>query len=117
MKGNFNLLLSDKFIKYSMLFSIILIVLQTILIGIFLSSLPPIIPILNSQPWGFARLYPSESILLLPLILIGVFVLNNVLSAVFFKANILISRILVFNTFLFIFLALLAFVQIIFLVF
>jgi hypothetical protein len=117
MKGNFRLIFADKFIKISILTSIFLILIQVILIVLYLSSLPPLIPLLNSQPWGFSRLYPSQSILLIPPVLVTVFSLNYLLSALFYRNNILISRILVFNSLLFIFLALLAFVQIIFLVF
>jgi hypothetical protein len=117
MKKNFSLLLADKFIKISIFASVFLIVILVILVSIFVTSFPPLIPILNSQPWGFARLYPSESILLIPPLLVTVFMFNNILSAAFYRANVLVSRILVFNSFLFILLAVLAFIQIAFLVF
>jgi hypothetical protein len=117
MRESFRLIVSDKFIKISILFSIIFVLLQVLLIAIFLPKLPPIVPLLNSQPWGFSRLYPANAILAIPPIIILTFIVNNILSAVFYKKNVLISRILAFNSFLFIFLALVAFIQIIFLVF
>lgn len=83
----------------------------------FFSKLPPLIPLLNSRPWGESRLEPSSTILLIPLIIIVVFFLNNFLSAVFYRRNSLIARILAFNSLLFIGLSLVALTQISLLVF
>jgi len=117
MKSNFKLLLLDKIIKYSLFASVFLILFQLIIAGLFLTKLPPLIPLLNSKPWGNSRLYPSITILLIPLLLIVGFIVNNLLSAVYYKTNTLAARILSFNSLLFILLSLLALVQIIFLVF
>lgn len=117
MRGNFRLILSDNLIKISFTVSLFLIFLQVLLTVIFINHLPPLIPFLNSKEWGASRLLPSSSIILVPLAFLGVFIVNNFLSGVFYKKNTLISRLLSFNSLLFIFLGILAFIQIIFLVF
>jgi len=80
-------------------------------------KLPPLVPFLNSRPWGIERLYPKQMMFVLILLLVVVFVLNNLLSTGFYKRNTLLARILSFNSFMFTFLALLAFLQMFFLVF
>ncbi|OGH15050.1 MAG: hypothetical protein A3G66_02780 [Candidatus Levybacteria bacterium RIFCSPLOWO2_12_FULL_39_17] len=116
MKGNLKLIFSDNIIKNSIFASIFLILTQTILILILFKQFPPLIPILNSQPWGTERLFSSSIVFLLPLFLTAIFILNNSLSAIYYKKSILIARILSFNSFLFIFLGILAYIQIIFLI-
>ncbi len=117
MKDSFKEVFSDKIIKYSISAAEFLIVIQTLFILFILPKLPPLIPLLNSNPWGVDRLYPSWAILFIPLILVLVFILNNILSTIFYRTNTLISRILSFNCLLFTMLSLVAFGQIIFLVF
>lgn len=117
MKGNFRLLFSDKLIRITILLSVVLIISQVILIAVFYSNLPPLIPFLNSQSWGAGRLYAPWVVLSIPAALVLVFVLNNSLGIAFYTKNTLISRILSFNALLFSLLAFLAFIQIIFLVF
>jgi len=112
MKGNLKLIFSDNIIKNSIFASIFLILTQTILILILFKQFPPLIPILNSQPWGTERLFSSSIVFLLPLFLTAIFILNNSLSAIYYKKSILIARILSFNSFLFIFLGILAYIQI-----
>lgn len=117
MRDNLKLLFADNLIKISLLSSLILILIQVLLILIFFTKLPPLIPFLNSQPWGVERLSSSSTTLFLPAFLIAVFFLNNFLSATFYKRNTLIARILSFNSLLFISLSVFAYIQIIFLVF
>ena len=117
MKDNLQPFINDNLIKTSLFSSGLLIIFQVVFIAIFSPSFPPIIPLLNSQPWGVARLYPSSYILFLVPISLIVLVANNFLSAYFYKKNTLIARILSFNASLFIFLGLLAYIQIVFLVF
>ena len=116
MKGSFKLLAQDNLIKVSILISLILIVIQAVLTFFSYQSFPPLIPLLNSQPWGSERLFNSASIFLILPIFLLVFICNNMLSAAFYKTNTLISRVLSFNCLLFIFLGVLAYVQIILLV-
>jgi len=117
MKGSFKIVLSDNIIKYSIYSSLLLMVLHVFLVAFFIPKLPPLIPLLNSQPWGGERLYPAWTVIFLPPFLILVFVLNNMISTSLYKRNVLIARLLSFNSLLFILLSLLAFIQIIFLVF
>ncbi len=117
MKGIIRLFLSDNLIKISMIASIGLIVFQSVLMFLFSSGLPPYVPFLNSQPWGEERLFPSYILYFTPLLLLSIFLINNLISARLYKKNTLISRILSFNSLLFIFLGLMAYVQIIFLVY
>lgn len=117
MKNNLKLIFSDNIIKISSILSITLIIFQTILVLIFYSKLPPLIPFLNSQPWGELRLFNPSIIFFLPVIYILIFFLNNILSALYYKKNTLVSRVLSFNSLLFISLGVLAFIQILLLVF
>lgn len=117
MKEKFNLLLSDQFVRISLLLSVLFIVPLILLIIFSYSKLPPLIPFFNSMPWGEERLYFSKIIILLPLFLITIFILN-ILQAVFvYKKYVLLSRIVLFNCFLFLLLSLLSYLQILFLTF
>ena len=117
MRDNISLTFRDKLIRITIYICLTLVVVQTVVIGWFFPKLPPLVPFLNSKPWGIERLYPSwVTLLIIPAVLL-VFVVNNLLSTVFYKKNTLIARILSFNSFLFILLSFLAFVQIVFLVF
>lgn len=117
MRGNIRALLSDNLIKISLLSSLILIIIQTILIVIFYNKFPPLIPFLNSRPWGAERLASSTLIFTIPAVFIIVYVINNFLASYFYKKNTLVARILSFNCLLLIFLGLSAYIQIVFLVF
>lgn len=117
MKETLSFIYSDNLIKISFFASISLIIFQTILILVSYQKLPPLIPFFNSQPWGVERLGPSAAILIMPFLLFTIFAVNNVLSNIFYKQNSLIARILSFNSFLFILLGFLAYVQIVLLVF
>ena len=117
MNGNLRLVLSDNIVRISFFSSLSLITIQCLLLLISFNKLPPLIPFLNSQPWGVERLYESNAIFSLPLVLTVVLVVNILLSTTFYKGNTLASRILMFNAFLFIFLGFLAYIQIMLLVF
>lgn len=117
MRDNIKLLLNDKLIKIAIFTSFILIIVQTILTFIFSPNLPPLIPLFNSRPWGTERLFASTAIYFLPVSFVIVFLFNNILSASIYKKNTLTSRILSFNSLLFMLLGILAFMQILFLVF
>src|SRR3989344_1739851 len=99
MRGNFSLILSDNIIRISFYSSLAIIILQCILLSVTFNRLPPLIPFLNSQPWGVGRLYESWVVFIIPLVLAIVFVINNFLSLVYYRANTLASRILSFPIF------------------
>ena len=117
MKDNFRIILADNIVRIATFSSIFFILIQTILVLIFISRFPPLIPLLNSRPWGSERLFAPQAILAIPLIFLIIFVVHTILSVSFYGRNILISRILSFNALLFILLGFLAFIQIVFLVF
>ncbi len=107
----------DSVIRFSVIFSLVFIFLETVLILVFFGKLPPFIPFFNSMPWGESRLAPPNNFLYLFSSFIAVVILDNFLSAVFYKSYPLISRILSVTSLLFVFLGFLASVQIFILVF
>lgn len=115
MKEKFSLLLSDKFARISLLLSFLFVIPLIVLIVFSYKNLPPLIPFFNSMPWGEERLYNSSVTIFLPLILIFVLALNIIQSVLVYKKYVIISRIVLFNCFLFLLLALLSYLQIIFL--
>lgn len=117
MKNNFNLLLSDKIIRLSIFVSVALIIVESFLVLFFYATLPPQIPFFNSRPWGEARLSESVIFLFVPIILVIIFLVNNILSGAIYRKNVLIARILSFNALLFVGLCLIAVFQIMFLIY
>ena len=117
MRGGLSLILSDNIIKISFYSSLIIIIAQCILLLVTFNKLPPLIPFLNSQPWGIDRLYASKVVFVIPFVLAVVFIINNFLSLFYYRENTLASRILSFNAFLFILLGFMAYIQIVLLVF
>ncbi len=117
MKDKFNLILSDQFVKICLALSLLFILP---LIGIIIATytnLPPLIPFFNSMPWGEDRLASSQLTIFLPLILVVVFVTNLFQAVLSYNKYVLVSRIVLFNCFLFLLLGLLAYLQILFLTF
>lgn len=117
MKDKFSVIIYDQFTRMSLLLSIVFLFP---LIGFMLfsfSSLPPLIPFFNSMPWGEDRLANSGIVIFLPIIVFAVF-MANLLQAVFsYSKFVLVARILMINTFLFLLLGILAYLQILFLTF
>jgi hypothetical protein len=71
-----NLVKSDKIIRWGMTFSLALLILQAIILGIFFLQLPPLVPLFNQLPWGDTRLGANYEIFL-PLVITTVFFLFN----------------------------------------
>lgn len=117
MRDNFKLLISDTIIRFSIFVSCILILLQIVIVVFFWGKAPPYVPFFNSQPWGEERLVSSGVIPFLPAVLFLVFLLNNVCSGILYKKHTLIARMLSINSFLFVFLGFLAYIQILFLIY
>lgn len=117
MRQKFRVLLSDQFIRFSLLLSLLFLIPLIVIILVTYTSLPPLIPFFNSMPWGEERLSYSNITIFLPVILLGVFI-GNVLQAAFsYSKYVLVARIVLFNSFLFLLLGLLAYLQILFLTF
>ncbi len=117
MKDNFRLVLQDNLIKICLYVSISFIVIQSLLTVYFFPKLPPLTPLINSRPWGQERLVSSFLVFLIPGFFVVIFLINNLMSAFFYKQNTLVARMLSVTALLFILLGILAFLQIIFLVF
>lgn len=117
MRGKIKIFLSDQFVRLSLILSVLFVIPLLFIIGYSINKLPPLIPFFNSMPWGEERLINSNVILVLPLLVIGIF-LANIFQAIFsYSKYVLVSRIIMFNTFLFLLLGLLAYLQILFLTF
>ena len=115
MKEKFKLLISDQFIRISLMLSLLFIIPLIVIIIVFYNALPPFIPFFNSMPWGEQRLSGSEITIFLPLLLVSILLINILIATSVYKKFVLISRIILFNCFLFLFLGLLAYLQILFL--
>ncbi len=117
MRERFNYILTDQFVRISIILSLLFLVPLFIVIIATYSSLPPLIPFFNSMPWGEERLANSIVTIILPMLLVAVFV-GNILQATFtYRKYVLIARIILFNCFLFFLLGFLAYLQILFLTF
>lgn len=116
MKEGFRTMKKDRFVRYSAIGSVILLVMTVFFTVASYSRLPPLVPLLNSLPWGEERLVPSSFILLLPLASFVVFSVNSVWAMFLYNRYALAARILYANSSLFVFLGFLACLQILFLV-
>ena len=117
MRERFSLTLSDNFIRISLALSLLFLIPSIVLIVLSYEKLPPLIPLFNSMPWGEERLFASTINIFFPLILLSIFVVNLLIGSIIYKKFALAARILSFNSLLFITLAFLAYIQILFLVF
>lgn len=86
MKKLFKYVKSDKIIRLSMTISLVLLVLETIYICLFFTSLPEVLPLYNQMPWGEARL-GTRIELFLPVVVTFLFLIFN-----FFLLNKLYER-------------------------
>lgn len=117
MKDKLKLIVSDQFVRISLVLSFLFIIPLVAIIIATYPNLPPVIPFFNSMPWGEDRLANSNIAIFLPMLLLAIFV-GNILQAAFaYSKYVLVSRIVMFNTFLFLLLGLLAYLQILFLTF
>lgn len=117
MKDRIKNFSKDRFVLYSTGAAFIFFVISLILVLFSYSQLPPLVPILNSMPWGIGRLYDSSVILLLPLVMIVVIFVNTTVSLFIYRRFTLLGRIISFNSLLFCLLATLAYLQILFLIY
>lgn len=109
--------LKDNIVRISLSTSLLLLFAQSALLFITYKDLPPYVPVFNSMPWGDDRLFTSQILFFLPLLLLLIFLINNFFGTLFYKKYTLASRILSFNAFLFIILGIVGYVQILILIF
>lgn len=117
MKGKIRLITKDRFIFYTSVVTLFFLIVSIVLIIFSYSSLPPLVPIFNSMPWGISRLYDVYIIIFYPLVLVGIVILNTMVGLSIYKNFTLLSRIISFNSLLFCLLAMLAYLQILFLIY
>lgn len=117
MRGNYRIFIQDRLTRSSFIVSVILLLVSSCVVGVTYFQLPPLIPFFNSFPWGAARLTPSYFALFLPVAFVGVLLLNLLLAIAIYSRYTIIARILSINTFLFIFFGLVAYFQILILIF
>lgn len=117
MKGRINLLFRDKFLLYSLTLTAIFLTISVLLVVFSYKSLPPLIPLFNSMPWGVTRLYSSEVVLILPLVFLLVILINTTITLLIYNRFTLLSRLITFNSFLVCLLGALAYLQILFLIY
>lgn len=77
MKGFFKLLQKDSVLLWSFWISIFMVVAATGGIIASYTSLPPVIPLYNHMPWGYARLGRSYELFILPLTILCILFLNS----------------------------------------
>lgn len=117
MKNSYKIIFADRVIFYALVLSFFGILIQAIFSGIQFINMPPIIPLFNSLSWGEERLANKAFIFAVPGFLLLTIVLNFFFTSQMYKKNPLLSRMLLFNVLLGVFLSGIALVQIFFLVF
>jgi hypothetical protein len=117
MNAELKIIFTDKIVRLSGGISLFLLLVVTMLIALFYRHFPPLIPLLNSLPWGTDRLFSSVAIVFIPLILLSVIILNTLFAARMYVKHTLLARILSFNALLFVILGFLAYLQILLLIF
>lgn len=117
MKNNLNFLLQDRITKLSIFSAITIFIVYIVMVTASYAMLPPVIPLFNSLPWGNARLTPAYFVFAFPVLFFIIFIFNNFIAGKMYKKHVLASRIFSFNSLLVIILGLIAYVQILLLVF
>ena len=95
-----SLVKADKIIRWGMTFSLVLLFLQLVLLGIFFFQLPPLVPLFNQLPWGDTRLGVSYEIFLPLAITIVFFFFNYFLLRKLYVTMPLVSRMVGITTLL-----------------
>jgi len=116
MKLNLRKIKEDNVLRISVGISLLSLIAFTAIIIVFQGGLPPYIPLANNMPWGTERLLEKNALYFLPPVAALVTVINMIILGRLYDKNILMARIMSFNTLLFNVLALLALVQILILV-
>lgn len=91
---------TDKIVKWGVILSSALLILQTLYILIVYTSLPPYLPIFNQMSWGESRLGSKIEIFLPILITVSFIIVNIVLITKLYTRMPLASRILSITTLL-----------------
>lgn len=96
--------------------NIFFILAQILLLVLKFNSLPALVPLFYSEPWGESQLVPVSLLFLLPLLSVIVAVTNSLLSVFLLNSAEFSSRLLLIFSLLFSFLNLFTLTRIIFLI-
>jgi hypothetical protein len=92
MKKLIKYVISDKIVKWAILFSIGLLIFQLLYVVIVYRFLPPFIPLFNQMAWGSDRLGTKIEVFLPFLIASSFFFVNFFLATYFYEKMPLVSR-------------------------
>src|SRR5579883_1208324 len=110
MKGFFKSLRKDSVLLWSFWVSIVVVIAATITIAASFSNLPPVIPLYNHMPWGYARLGKTYELFLLPTVTLCIVFINAFIGVK------LLTRVPLLARFLFLTMISLSFFMLIFLI-
>lgn len=81
MKSFFKTLTKDSVLLWSFWLSIIAIIFSVISILVFYPNLPPVLPLYNHMPWGYARLGKTYELFILPFLSLCILITNSLLGS------------------------------------
>lgn len=91
---------SDKILYRFFFVSLVIIILSFLYVILEYRSLPPVIPVFNQLPWGDTRLSGAIGIFIPILVVLLIFVTNNLISGIIYPRVPLIARMLSITNFL-----------------
>lgn len=94
MRGFFKTLQKDSVLLWSFWISNIAILIGITSIALSYANLPPVLPLYNHLPWGYARLGKTYELFFLPLVSIVVVFVNSFLGASLLSKIPLLARFL-----------------------
>lgn len=92
MKDDFKNIFQDKIILWSFLISVLLLIAIGIYIVTMYSQIPPVLPLYNHMAWGYSRLGRKVELFIPIGMSLLFFICNTITSALLYKKNVLISR-------------------------
>lgn len=117
MSVNLSFIRADRGIKYAVVLTGVVLLIETV-VSIFLyTKFPPLIPLFNSLSWGRDRLAPSFFIFTIPAFILSIMIANIFFASVSYKKHALLSRMVSINLVLISALSLVALGQIFLLIF
>lgn len=117
MNNNIRTILKDKGIRYSIIITCIVLVLELITVVFLFPKFPPVIPLFNSLSWGKDRLVPSPVIFAAPVFLVLMALCNIFITSISYRRHALLARMITINLLLTVLLSLVALAQILLLIF
>lgn len=97
---------ADRVLLFGTTSALIVLFITLMYIAVFYPSLPPVLPIFNQLPWGIERLGGKIQIFLPTLLVLGIIVINVIVSKFIYERMPLTTRMLHVTTSLLAFLTL-----------